>query len=81
MQAVTSELERRTRADLARRMTIDYLITELPSPAIAAVGHDRFVHGVELLFECLQNPRLNKQLTYVLLDLLVQELFPDIKHS
>ncbi|XP_039641804.1 sorting nexin-14-like isoform X9 [Perca fluviatilis] len=34
--------------------------------------------GVRLLFDGLQQPVLNKQLTYVLLDIAIQELFPEL---
>ncbi|KAM4540216.1 sorting nexin-14-like isoform 2-T2 [Fundulus diaphanus] len=42
------------------------------------IGEEAKYEGVRLLFDGLQQPVLNKQLTYVLLDIVVQELFPEL---
>jgi len=55
-----------------------YLTSLVPSPVVRAVGEEQFELGSKLLLECLQNPRLNKQLSYVLLDLILVELFPEL---
>lgn len=43
------------------------------------IGKDKFNAGTDLLFGILQNPRLNKQLSYRLLDLVVLEVFPELR--
>uniref|UniRef100_A0AAQ4QYT2 Sorting nexin 14 n=1 Tax=Gasterosteus aculeatus aculeatus TaxID=481459 RepID=A0AAQ4QYT2_GASAC len=42
------------------------------------VGQEAKYEGIRLLFESFQQPVLNKQMTYVLLDIAVQELFPEL---
>uniref|UniRef100_A0A6Q2WT57 Sorting nexin-14 n=1 Tax=Esox lucius TaxID=8010 RepID=A0A6Q2WT57_ESOLU len=42
------------------------------------IGEEARYEGVRLLFDGLQQPVLNKQLTYVLLDLALLELFPEL---
>ncbi|KAG8124064.1 hypothetical protein E2320_019626 [Naja naja] len=42
------------------------------------IGEDAKYEGIRLLFDGLQQPVLNKQLTYVLLDIGIQELFPEL---
>lgn len=42
------------------------------------IGEEAKYEGVRLLFDGLQQPVLNKQLTYVLLDIAILELFPDL---
>ncbi|KAK5879615.1 hypothetical protein CesoFtcFv8_022715 [Champsocephalus esox] len=55
----------------------------IPSPCVSDVvvrcfGQDSKYEGVRLLFDGFQQPVLNKQMTYVLLDIAVQELFPEL---
>ncbi|KAF2987239.1 hypothetical protein EK904_000050 [Melospiza melodia maxima] len=42
------------------------------------IGEEAKYEGIRLLFDGLQQPVLNKQLTYVLLDIGIQELFPEL---
>lgn len=42
------------------------------------VGKNHFDEGVEVVFSALQNPTINKQLAFVLLDTSVAELFPEV---
>ncbi|KAG7270061.1 hypothetical protein CRUP_012062 [Coryphaenoides rupestris] len=42
------------------------------------IGEDNKYEGIRLLFDGLQQPLLNKQMSYVLLDIAVQELFPEL---
>uniref|UniRef100_A0A0E9QX24 Sorting nexin C-terminal domain-containing protein n=1 Tax=Anguilla anguilla TaxID=7936 RepID=A0A0E9QX24_ANGAN len=42
------------------------------------IGEEAKYDGVRLLFDGLQQPLLNKQMTYVLLDIVTQELFPEL---
>ncbi len=45
----------------------------------AAIGSDAdFDRGVELIFNALQDPVINKHLTFVLFDAAVAELFPEL---
>ncbi|XP_055997437.1 sorting nexin-14-like isoform X2 [Ostrea edulis] len=54
---------------------LDYL----PSAFVSMVGRRNHEQGTKLLLEVLQQPKLNKQLSYVFLDILVQELFPELR--
>ncbi|XP_062614266.1 sorting nexin-14-like [Saccostrea cucullata] len=51
----------------------------LPSTFVSVVGRKNHEQGTKLLLEVLQQPKLNKQLSYVFLDILVQELFPELR--
>ncbi|XP_051954247.1 sorting nexin-14 isoform X2 [Xyrauchen texanus] len=42
------------------------------------IGEEAKYEGVKMLFNAIQQPLLNKQVTYVLLDIAVQELFPEL---
>ncbi|XP_013383349.1 sorting nexin-14 isoform X2 [Lingula anatina] len=46
-----------------------------------AVGSENFHHGTYTIFHILQQPLLNKQLSYVMLDIVLQELFPEIEKA
>lgn len=61
--------------ELAQRLTLEYLQEQLPNYIIKAIGQKQFRHGVQTIFRILQYPRLNKQLSYVYLDVIVQKLF------
>ncbi|XP_078133381.1 sorting nexin-14-like isoform X10 [Sander vitreus] len=50
----------------------------LPDFLGKCIGEEAKYEGVRLLFDGLQQPVLNKQLTYVLLDIAIQELFPEL---
>ncbi|XP_029682770.1 sorting nexin-14 isoform X2 [Takifugu rubripes] len=45
------------------------------------MGEEAKYEGIRLLFDGLQQPILNKQLTYVLLDIAIQELFPELNRG
>ncbi|VDM40632.1 unnamed protein product [Toxocara canis] len=75
-QLPSTEQEKALRAELAQRRTLEYLQEELPTHLLKAFGQKQFRQGVATLFRTLQYPRLNKQLSYVLLDVLVQKLLP-----
>lgn len=70
----TQKLERREK-------TLKEMLEFIPDMAVRVVGADRHKAGISSLFELLQQPRLNKQLTYVLLDCLMGEIFPELKES
>ena len=42
-------------------------------------GREKFEVGTQFIFDCLQDPKINKQLAYVLIDLVAVELFPELK--
>ncbi|CAH3137132.1 unnamed protein product [Pocillopora meandrina] len=70
----TQKLERREK-------TLKEMLEFIPDMAVRVIGADRHKTGITSLFELLQQPRLNKQLTYVLLDSLMGEIFPELKES
>lgn len=62
--------------ELAQRLTLEYLQEQLPVYFMKLIGHKQFRQGIQTIFRILQYPRLNKQLTYVYLDVITQKLFP-----
>ncbi|KAG8011527.1 Sorting nexin-14 [Nibea albiflora] len=54
------------------------LITQLRDFVGKCIGDEAKYEGIRFLFDGLQQPLLNKQMTYVLLDIAVQELFPEL---
>ncbi|XP_064637730.1 sorting nexin-14-like isoform X3 [Lineus longissimus] len=50
----------------------------IPKILPLVVGPDKFDEGSKCLFEVIQQPKLNKQLTYVFLDMVLEELFPEL---
>lgn len=70
----TQKLER-------REQTLKEMLEFLPDIAVRAMGTERHKAGMTLLFELLQQPKLNKQLAFVLLDCLMGEIFPELKES
>ncbi|KAM9798302.1 sorting nexin-14-like [Neosynchiropus ocellatus] len=67
--------DKRARAEL----TLQEMRRYLPDVLTRLVGEDSVRRGVRLVFDGLQQPLLNKQMSYVLLDIAVQELFPELK--
>ncbi|GFO18602.1 sorting nexin-14 [Plakobranchus ocellatus] len=70
------------RSDDAKRkrheQTLEELIEFLPGPVTSALGENCTRRSSEFLLNIFQQPKLNKQLTYVLLDILILELFPEL---
>ncbi|KAM3595334.1 uncharacterized protein V6R79_021829 [Siganus canaliculatus] len=60
------------------KKTFEEMMTYIPDFLGKCIGEDAKYEGVRLLFDGLQQPVLNKQLTYVLLDVAIQELFPEL---
>uniref|UniRef100_A0AAQ4QAF6 Sorting nexin 14 n=1 Tax=Gasterosteus aculeatus aculeatus TaxID=481459 RepID=A0AAQ4QAF6_GASAC len=60
------------------KQTFDEMMNYLPDFVEKCVGQEAKYEGIRLLFESFQQPVLNKQMTYVLLDIAVQELFPEL---
>ncbi|XP_019940508.2 sorting nexin-14 isoform X4 [Paralichthys olivaceus] len=59
------------------KRTFEEMMSYIPDLLAKCIGEEAKYEGVGLLFDGLQQPVLNKQLTYVLLDITVQELFPE----
>jgi len=70
----TQKLER-------REQTLREMLDFMPDMAARVMGTERHKSGITSLFELLQQPRLNKQLAYVLLDRVMGEVFPELKES
>ncbi|XP_067416832.1 sorting nexin-14 isoform X2 [Emydura macquarii macquarii] len=60
------------------KQTFDEMMRCIPGLISKCIGEDAKYEGIRLLFEGMQQPVLNKQLTYVLLDIAIQELFPEL---
>ncbi|KAK1888656.1 Sorting nexin-14 [Dissostichus eleginoides] len=60
------------------KKTFEDMMNYLPDVVVKCIGQDSKYEGVRLLFDGFQQPVLNKQMTYVLLDIAVQELFPEL---
>ncbi|XP_058470634.1 sorting nexin-14-like isoform X6 [Solea solea] len=63
------------------KKTFEEMMSYIPDLLGKCIGEEAKYEGVRLLFEGLQQPVLNKQLTYVLLDITIQELFPELNKS
>nr|XP_055042192.1 sorting nexin-14 isoform X6 [Misgurnus anguillicaudatus] len=72
--------EERSPEDKQKRakQTFEEMMNYLPDLVGKCVGEEAKFEGVKLLFTGVQQPLLNKQITYVLLDIAVQELFPEL---
>ncbi|XP_057678665.1 sorting nexin-14-like [Corythoichthys intestinalis] len=70
-----SAVAKKARAEL----TLEEMTAYLPDVVGVFVGEEAKCEGVRLLFEGLQQPLLNKQMSYVLLDLAVLEIFPELR--
>ncbi|KAL3842670.1 hypothetical protein ACJMK2_020660 [Sinanodonta woodiana] len=60
--------------------TLKACLEFIPGIIVSVVGHKNHEAGTKLLLEFLQQPKLNKQLSYVFLDIVIQELFPELKN-
>ncbi|XP_061751883.1 sorting nexin-14 isoform X1 [Nerophis ophidion] len=70
----------RSAQDKQRRekRTFAGMMRYIPDLLGKCIGEEAKYEGVCLLFDGLQQPVVNKQLTYVLLDIAIQELFPEL---
>ncbi|KAM5256591.1 sorting nexin-14 isoform 11-T11 [Ctenodactylus gundi] len=62
----------------AAKQTFEEMMNYIPDLVVKCIGEDTKYESIRLLFDGLQQPVLNKQLTYVLLDIVIQELFPEL---
>ncbi|CAL8314894.1 unnamed protein product [Merluccius merluccius] len=60
------------------KQTFEEMMKYLPDVVEKCIGEENKYEGIRLLFDGLQQPLLNKQMSYVLLDIAVQELFPEL---
>lgn len=71
------------RSDDMKEMTTNaakaLLVDNIPEVFCNLVGAQTAKHGVLKIFNALQNPTYNKQLFYELLEILMVELFPEIR--
>lgn len=58
--------------------TIKESLNFLPKPVVSAIGAEKHEEGTKLIVNALQQPKLNKQLSYVFLDIVIAELFPEL---
>ncbi|XP_047429236.1 sorting nexin-14-like isoform X2 [Mugil cephalus] len=72
--------EERTEEDkhIRAKQTFEEMIKYLPDLVVKLIGEEAKHEGIQMLFDGLQQPLLNKQMTYVLLDIAVLELFPEL---
>ncbi|XP_064025439.1 sorting nexin-14 isoform X4 [Pogoniulus pusillus] len=60
------------------KQTFEEMMRYIPDLIGKCIGEEAKYEGIRLLFDGMQQPVLNKQLTYVLLDIAIQELFPEL---
>ncbi|XP_068005158.1 sorting nexin-14 isoform X5 [Melanerpes formicivorus] len=60
------------------KQTFEEMMRYIPDFIGKCIGEEAKYEGIRLLFDGIQQPVLNKQLTYVLLDIGIQELFPEL---
>uniref|UniRef100_A0A1A7WPD4 Sorting nexin 14 n=1 Tax=Iconisemion striatum TaxID=60296 RepID=A0A1A7WPD4_9TELE len=72
--------EQRTAEDklVRAKQTFEEMKNYLPDFVVKIIGEESVSEGVQLLFDGLQQPLLNKQMSYVLLDIAVLQLFPEL---
>uniref|UniRef100_A0A8C7D7K6 Sorting nexin 14 n=1 Tax=Oncorhynchus kisutch TaxID=8019 RepID=A0A8C7D7K6_ONCKI len=72
--------EERTTGDKQRRAkkAFEEMINYLPDFMEKCIGQEAKYEGIRLLFDGFQQPLLNKQMTYVLMDIAVEELLAKV---
>ncbi|XP_056150990.1 sorting nexin-14 isoform X2 [Lampris incognitus] len=60
------------------KQTFQEMMNYLPDFVGKCISEEARYEGIQLLFDGIQQPLLNKQMTYVLLDIAVQEMFPEL---
>ncbi|WKX95930.1 hypothetical protein Q1695_012411 [Nippostrongylus brasiliensis] len=75
--SLPSDQEKSLREELAIRRALEFAQDEMPSYVLRALDSRCWRDGVKRLVNTLQYPRLNKHLSYLLLDQLITKLFPD----
>ncbi|ETN74857.1 sorting nexin [Necator americanus] len=75
--SIPSDQEKSLREELAIRRALEFVQEEMPSPVLRLLNSKSWREGIKRLVNTLQYPRLNKHLSYLLLDLLITKLFPE----
>ncbi|KAK6052032.1 sorting nexin [Cooperia oncophora] len=75
--SLPSDQEKSLREELATRRALEFAQEEMPSCVLRVLDSKSWRGGVKRLVNTLQYPRLNKHLSYLLVDLLVTKLFPE----
>ncbi|XP_074646069.1 sorting nexin-14-like [Tubulanus polymorphus] len=73
-EAPRTDKDKIARKEAALKGLIEYI----PKIVVMLVGEKVNANGVTLVFGAVQNPKLNKQLCYTLLDCLLAEIFPEL---
>ncbi|XP_073531759.1 sorting nexin-14 isoform X2 [Phyllobates terribilis] len=60
------------------RQTFKEMMDYIPDLIGKCIGEEAKFEGIRLLFDGLQQPVLNKQLSYVLLDIVLLDIFPEL---
>uniref|UniRef100_A0A4W5MW36 Sorting nexin 14 n=1 Tax=Hucho hucho TaxID=62062 RepID=A0A4W5MW36_9TELE len=60
------------------KKAFEEMMNYLPDFVEKCIGQEAKYEGIRLLFDGFQQPLLNKQMTYVLMDIAVKELFPEL---
>ncbi|XP_066461276.1 sorting nexin-14 isoform X1 [Eleutherodactylus coqui] len=60
------------------KQTFEEMMAYIPDLIGKCIGDEAKYEGIRLLFDGLQQPVLNKQLSYVLLDIVLLEIFPEL---
>lgn len=69
--------QKKKRYEEALNGFIDYI----PGPFASIVGSRKTVEGSKFLVDIFQKPKLNKQVSYIMLDILITELFPELQEG
>ncbi|CAE1329684.1 SNX14 [Acanthosepion pharaonis] len=64
-----------------RAKTLYEMKKYIPGIFVYIMGDQNHHEGTKLILDILQQPKLNKQLSYVLLDIVILELFPELKET
>ncbi|VDO38535.1 unnamed protein product [Haemonchus placei] len=75
--SLPSDQEKSLREELATRRALEFAQEEMPSCVLRVLDSKSWRGGVKRLVNTLQYPRLNKHLSYLLMDLLMTKLFPE----
>ncbi|KAE9420326.1 hypothetical protein Angca_001507, partial [Angiostrongylus cantonensis] len=77
--SLPSDQEKSLREELATRRALEFFQDEVDTIFFQFISLDTrsWRNGVKRLVNTLQYPRLNKHLSYLILDLLFTKLFPD----
>ena len=62
-----------------RKLALDTVLNRPPDLLVQLIGRESFTHNTSLLIEGLQSQILNKHLLFSLLDVVVCEIFPELR--